>query len=189
MSQDDQVEEVEEEKLSFDGLGPDEDVILVLQKHAMILLKPGLIISVGAILVVASFAVFGASLYSSLAALIYIILAGYYGLSCWHLWQRSKYIVTTNRVISINQGGLFHKVISEVPINIIKNVSYETKGIGQTLLDYGTVNILTSGKEEPDVVFPDIGHPYEVQQRITEMMLKLSHPTNQVRPTSENVLR
>lgn len=183
----DSLEEVVE--FRFTGQGPNEDVLVVMQRHPMVLFKAGLIVSVGLILVVASFAIFGASSYSSLIATIYIILALIYGFASWHVWQKSHYIVTNNRVISMLQKSLFHRVISEVPIKLIKNVSYETSGLFQTILDYGAVKVLTSGKDEPDVSFLDISHPYGVQQRITEVMMSMPTNNDEVESIQGNVLR
>jgi hypothetical protein len=180
---------------SFEGQDPNEDVVLVLKKHPVILVKTTIVLAIGLVLVITCFDIFGASLYSSLAAIIYIILGGYYGLRNWHLRNNSTYIVTSNRVISVNQEGLFHRVVSQAPINIIKNVSYETNGPTQTLLKFGTVNILTSGTDKPDVTFADVPHPYEVQQRITLLMMNepsrdlSTRPLAEIKKNNPNVLR
>lgn len=185
-----EIEKIEEkEEFNFVGQGPNEDVLVVMQRHPMVLFKPGFIISFGAILVVSSYALFGASLYSSLISITYILAVFIYGFISWYAWVKSHYIVTNNRVISMAQKSIFHRVISEAPIKLIKNVSYETSGLFQTVLDYGTVKVLTSGKEDADVIFNDISHPYEVQQRITEMMLSNIEQMDPVEPIQGNVLR
>lgn len=180
---------------TFEGQEEDEDIILILKRHPIVLYKLIIILAVGLVLVITSFAIFGASLYSSLVTLIYLVFGGYHLFKDLYTRSSSSYIITTNRVISVDQNGLFHRVVSEAPINIIMNVSYETKGAYQTLFNYGQVNILTSGKGEPDVIFKDVPHPYSVQQKITSLMLGDSgkseepQPKAKIEPNKTNVLR
>lgn len=181
---------------TFEGQEQDEDIVLLLKKHPIVLYKIVVILALGLVLVVTSFAIFGASLYSSIATLSYSVLGGYYFFKGLYIRSSSSYIITTNRVISVDQDGFFHRIVSEAPINIIKNVSYETKGAYQTLFNYGRVNILTSGKDEPDVIFLDVPQPYSIQQKITSLMLDNLRVNNAreenkdvVKPNNLNVLR
>lgn len=152
----------------FQGQKAQEEILLHLQQHPMTMYKLGLALVGAALIVVATFALAGASVYSSIPLGIYVVIGGYYAFRAWYLWHGSHYILTTERVISVDQKGFFHRAVSEAPLDKIQNVSYEIEGPYQTFLDYGMVRILTAGQKDADVEFRFVHHPYDVQQEITD---------------------
>ena len=77
------------------------------------------------------------------------------------------YIVTTHRIVDIEQKGLFNHIVSEQSLERVQDVSSKVKGFFPTFLDYGLVLIQSAAAKnlfhfkqvpEPDVVARKIGN-------------------------------
>lgn len=77
------------------------------------------------------------------------------------------WIVTDQRIISIEQIGLFNYSTSEQSILKVQDVTAEIKGKRQTFLDYGHVHIQSAGEAER-FVFEQVPHPREVARIIMQ---------------------
>ncbi|MBI2427159.1 MAG: PH domain-containing protein [Candidatus Kerfeldbacteria bacterium] len=81
------------------------------------------------------------------------------------LWRRNGVVVTPERLMDFDQRGLLYRAISEVPLSKIADVSYVQKGIGATLVGYGTVTVHTSG-DTPDLEIRSVKDPNRVREMI-----------------------
>lgn len=79
------------------------------------------------------------------------------------------WIVTTERIINIEQKGLFARVVSELHLNQIQDVTSETLGFLPTVLSYGDVFIQTAGTRER-FNFKNIDNPEEVKKTISRLV-------------------
>lgn len=86
---------------------------------------------------------------------LFVLLFFYADLIDYHL---DIWVVTDRRLISIEQIGLFNRVVAQQPIEKIQDVTQEVKGKLQTLLDYGNVHIQTAG-EQQRFVFEEVPKP------------------------------
>jgi membrane protein YdbS with pleckstrin-like domain len=84
------------------------------------------------------------------------------------IWQKNQLIVTTHRVIDIDQQGFFDKTVSEIPYDQIEDVAGRTKGIFGTIFRYGELNIQT-GAGKIQIVLQKIKQPVALQQQINEL--------------------
>ncbi len=75
------------------------------------------------------------------------------------------WIVTTERVINIEQHGLFNRVAAEMHLAMVQDVSAEVRGPLHTFLDYGDVHIHSAGPIK-SFHFKDIPNPERVRQAI-----------------------
>lgn len=103
--------------------------------------------------------VFGLSLYYLFIVLFYFADLVDYHLDIW--------VITDKRLVSIEQMGLFHRVVAEQPVLKVQDVTHETKGKLQTMLDFGNVHIQTAGEQER-FIFEDVPHPDRVAKLILE---------------------
>ena len=74
-------------------------------------------------------------------ALVWIIasiLYGVYGIIVWYL---DCYIITSKRIIDIDQKSMFRRTVAEVEIENIQEAIYEINGPLEAFLNYGTVKI------------------------------------------------
>lgn len=81
------------------------------------------------------------------------------------------WIVTTERIINIEQQGLFNRVASEMHLPLIQDSSAEIKGMIQTFLDYGDVHIQSAG-ESQRFNFKNVPHPEQVRMTILQLAEK-----------------
>ncbi|HJV32414.1 MAG TPA: PH domain-containing protein [Patescibacteria group bacterium] len=77
-------------------------------------------------------------------------------------------IVTNDRIIDINQKGLFGRSVAELDLTRVQDVHSTIKGIIPTMLNFGTVEVQTAATEE-NFVFEQIHDPHKVRQRILEL--------------------
>ena len=80
------------------------------------------------------------------------------------------WIVTNDRIVDVEQLGLFSRSISELDLFRIQDVTTDVKGIFPTLLNYGTLTVKTASNNI-NIVFKDIPHPNDVR----ENLIQLSH--------------
>ena len=78
------------------------------------------------------------------------------------------WIVTNDRIIDIEQLGLFNRTISELDLFRIQDVTSEVKGIFATFFDYGNVSIKTAS-QNLDIVFHDIPHPNIIRKTLIDL--------------------
>lgn len=103
------------------------------------------------------------------AVLVVSLLVGlFYGFRTLWVQQLNAFILTPQRIIDVDQRGIFHKVVSETTYDKVQDVSYVVKGIGPTLFRYGTIVIQTAGNAA-NLELAGVRHP----QRVQELIVKL----------------
>ncbi len=78
------------------------------------------------------------------------------------------WIVTNERIINSEQLGLFNRVVSEVNLDQIQDITSETKGLLATFLTFGNVYI-QSAAEKQRFQFKNIDNPDTVKIKIGEL--------------------
>lgn len=91
-----------------------------------------------------------------------IWLAFYHEFVDYHL---DVWVLTDQRVVNIEQKGLFERMISELNVSKVQDVTSEIHGHVATLLDYGNVYIQTAA-EQQRFAFLQIPHPEEVARLV-----------------------
>ena len=79
------------------------------------------------------------------------------------------WIVTNQRVINIEQKGLFSRIVSEKDLGKMQDITSEVDGFFATLLNYGDVHIQTAGETER-FIFRQIPFADEVSRRISNLV-------------------
>ena len=79
------------------------------------------------------------------------------------------WIVTNERIINIEQKGLFNRVASELQLNAVQDVTSDVKGLVRTLFDYGDVVIQTAGGVKR-FHFKGIPNPEEIKERVIHLV-------------------
>ena len=77
------------------------------------------------------------------------------------------FVITSERVIRIEQHGPFSRTIAELRLERVQDVTVEQHGILPTLLHYGNVRVQTAG-EATAFVFRAIPHPIKVKEVVME---------------------
>ena len=79
------------------------------------------------------------------------------------------WIVTSERIMNIEHHGLFSRIISEMHLNLVQDVTSETHGVLAFFLSYGDVHIQTAG-ERQRFVFKSVDNPDDVKRRIVKLV-------------------
>jgi hypothetical protein len=103
------------------------------------------------------------------ALAVYIMFAGIILMTQFTDYYLDTWVVTTERIINIEQRGLFSRVVSTLHLNQIQDVTSETHGFLNTFLTYGDVYIQTAGTRER-FNFKTIDNPEEVKNAILELV-------------------
>jgi len=77
-------------------------------------------------------------------------------------------IITNDRILDIEQKGLFGRQISELDLTRIQDVNSSVKGIIPSIFNYGHVEVQTAGEEE-NFEFIDVHDPHGIRKRIIEL--------------------
>ena len=79
------------------------------------------------------------------------------------------WIITNERIINIEQEGLFNRTASELDLAAVQDTTAEIRGILQTLFTYGQVYVQTAG-EKGRFHFKNIDNPEHVKELITRLV-------------------
>lgn len=104
------------------------------------------------------------------------LFASIYFLSVWLFsfmeftdYYLDTWIVTTERIMNVEQKGLFNRIASELHLAAVQDVTSLQTGIIGTFLDYGDVSIQTAAEKER-FRFQKIDHPEKVKETIIRLI-------------------
>ncbi len=98
------------------------------------------------------------------------VTAGFlYAVRAAVIWRWNVFVITTHRIVDIDQRGLFDRMVSEAPHDRIQDVSYRVRGIFGHIFGYGTISLQTAGNAM-NLEIRGIADPREVHHVITEQM-------------------
>lgn len=161
----------------------DEEVMLVFKKHPIVMRKGLIIGSFGLLLpmlfILALTFIYANnpeklpsvnSFYIALGAGFLLAIAAMF--PYWIGWNYSVYIITDQRMIQINQKGLFKRSMVALGLDQIQMVNYEINGIEQTLLGFGTIVVQTF---VGSLTINDVHHPAKIQKEMLHLLRDLGY--------------
>ncbi len=163
----------------------DEEVLLVFRKHPVVMRK-GLVISSLALLIGPLYTLIltyvkpdspPSLTFFGISFLLSLVLGVLVFLPFWIGWHFSVYIVTDQRLIQINQRGLFHRSMVGLGLNQIQMVNYEIAGLQETLLGYGTIMIQTF---VGSLTIHEVHKPALIQKELLEILREQGISISQV---------
>ena len=84
------------------------------------------------------------------------------GFMIWTEYYLDIWLITDQKLVSVDQAGIFSRRISTVQLNKVQDVTVEVHGIVATFLRYGDVKIQTAG-EEREFVIHKVADPSHVE--------------------------
>lgn len=173
----------------FEDQFDDEEMKLLFRKHP-IMMRKGLILAGIALLVpvLIIFILTFTSKTPTLNQFYFSLFAGFIlallvMFPYWITWYFSVYIVTNQRVIQLSQKGLWKKSMVDIGLDRIQIVSYEIKGIEQTLLGFGTIVIQTYVGE---LVIHEVSHPRKIQKQLSHILREQGYTQGQTIDSAQN---
>ncbi|PIU24035.1 hypothetical protein COT12_03240 [Candidatus Berkelbacteria bacterium CG08_land_8_20_14_0_20_39_8] len=152
---------------TFRGQRPDEKVIQVVRRHPIVFFWPLLqaTLALAVAIIIQIFFGFGTAFYTVAVLAAFFIFAVLFKI--FFIFNNSFCLITSQRVISVDQKGFFNRIITETEFSKIQDVSNSTAGMIGTTLNVGQVIIQTAGKENK-LIIKQIPDPYQIQQEITK---------------------
>lgn len=112
----------------------------------------------------------------SMTEVITRLVISIYYLGVWVFWFYSwldyyldVWLITNERVVSLEQKGVFNRRVSELRLARVQDVSSHVKGLWETFLHFGDIRVQTAG-EQPNFDFYEIPNPYEVSERLLRLV-------------------
>jgi len=84
------------------------------------------------------------------------------------LWQKNILIITSHRLIDIDQRGFFDKIVSDIPYDQVEDVMGRIKGFWGTIFRYGNL-VIQTGSGKVQIIVDKIKQPTFVGQEINEI--------------------
>jgi len=106
---------------------------------------------------------------------IILVNAFWYLITCGIFFERflnwffNVYIITNKRIIDMDFDHLLHKNISEAPLRNVEDITYEAKGMFQTLFHLGDIYIQTAA-EKREFTFENVANPRYVQDLLSDIV-------------------
>lgn len=98
-------------------------------------------------------------------------------LTAWTETYLDVWTITTDRIINREQHGLFNRVVSELDLKRVQDVTAEQKGFFPTIFYYGDVYVQSAGEKER-FVFEQISQPYKIAKVIQQLDEKAKKNTS-----------
>lgn len=102
--------------------------------------------------------------------ILYLMMLLLFLFFAWTVYYLDRWTITNQRLIDIEQHGLFSREVSEIPLHRVQDVTIEVHGLLETLLHFGTIKIQTAGERE----FLIRGVPHLTE--IKNVILKYTQP-------------
>lgn len=100
-----------------------------------------------------------------------IIFTWLYAFLIWIDYYLDVWIITDQRIVNIEQKGLFLRAASELQLSKIQDVTTDVVGLIPTVLNYGDVFVQTAGEKER-FRFRQVPDPYALKGLIMELYKK-----------------
>ena len=163
----------------FPGQEPNEKIIMVLRRHWWILFRIIFLYVVLALFmpVLRWLANEYTNLFDggTLTVILNLITSLYYFyiitffFHAWIDYYLDIWIITSERIVDIEQRGLFSRHISTQRLYRIQDVYSEVQGFLPTFFHFGDVHVQTAG-QNPRFVFKQIPNSYEVTKKIIALV-------------------
>jgi len=95
----------------------------------------------------------------------FFIFIWLFGFLTWIDYYFDTWIVTNERIVNIEQRGLFDRHVSELHFRNIQDVTTSVDGIIATILNFGDVSIQTAAEQER-FLFRMVPDPYKIKDII-----------------------
>lgn len=108
-----------------------------------------------------------------LGVVVLIAFALYINLRTLVLWSLHGMVITTERIIDIDQRGLFDREVSEVDFAQIQELRYNKKGILATLFGFGDLIVSTASNRDR-IELHGVSNPEAVQETLARLHRQFS---------------
>lgn len=159
---------------------PDEHVVFQLRRHPVIFIVDVLLILVLAVVPLGLYPVIVGTLPNLATSQFFlptaVLIGSSYYLLLWLFFfvnfvdfYLDLWIVTNDRVLNIEQRGLFSRTVSELDLSQVQDVTSEQHGIFAWVFGYGKVYIQTAAERER-FIFEQVPNPEEIRKNMLALV-------------------
>ena len=162
----------------FKGQKDGEEILMVVHRHWFDILSQFFIIFILLLLFFGSLifaspilSAFNGTVSPSLFLLgenIFFIFIWLFFFIIWIDYYFDVWIVTNERIVNIEQLGLFSRDVSELELERVQDITVEVLGIIPTFLNYGDLYVQTAGETER-FIFKHVPNPYAIKDLVMNM--------------------
>lgn len=105
------------------------------------------------------------SLIAQLFYLLWLLTVWIFYFFKWTVYMLDGWIITSDRLIDINQSSLFSRDVATLPLESVQDTKVEMNGIIAELLGIGTVTIQSAGNAR-EFIMNSVPEPHDVKERI-----------------------
>lgn len=167
--------------INFPGKDIGEEVFLVIRRHWIVYITHGLTSIVLLILPIIIGLLAAAYFNFSIAfPLNYILVLS---ISIFYLFLSTQFtisfmdyyfdiwLITNKRIIALEQKSLFNRIVSELALKNVQDITIEKNGILPTMLDFGTLFVQSAGKRTR-FTFENAPRIYEIKEELNDLVHK-----------------
>lgn len=171
---------VSPEGIRFETQEENEQVILFLRQHLIVMLPSVLLVLLLVVAPVLLFPLFLAVIplpfeipvrYMVVATAVWYVITFGVALTSFLRWFYNIYILTNIRLIDIDFIHLVYKEFSEARIDKVQDISFKSGGVTASFFNYGDVLVETAGGT-PNIEFTAVPNPAKVVETISSLLGK-----------------
>lgn len=162
---------------------PEERIVLKLRKHWVILLRdtigtvllalfPLILLAVTQLMAPQFLNFNGYLVFMSFASILWLLLIFLSLAVIWTDYYLDLWIVTDQRIISVDQISLFNRKVTTLSHERIQEITVKEENVMQAVFKYGTLDIETASPTDGDATMEGIPHPEHVRKTILEQSTK-----------------
>lgn len=159
-------------------LSPNEKILMVLHRHWIAIVWKfllGIFLLILPILIAPYFPTAAATIGTSqliiwFFVLIYLMAVTVIIFLFWIDYYLDIWIITSERIIDVEQKGLFNREVSEFMLDKVQDITLEVPNLMATFLRYGNLRIQTAGEREFSIM--QIPNLYEAKNLIMDYAQK-----------------
>ena len=178
----------------FQGQHENEDVLRIIHRHWFNIILQYIGIGCATIFLVVIFSILPKAAPITTDALppllllfllnTFLLFIWLYVFLIWVDYYFDVWIITNERIVNIEQKGLFNREVSELQFSRIQDVTSVVDGFIPTILNFGDVYVQTAAEEER-FVFRQIPDPYTIKDMV--MQLSRSGTPEEARQINEKI--
>jgi len=166
---------------TFPEQRPNEKVLVVIRKHAIVYVKIIIIFLVVIVLFLSIFLSIWFSYYSasdnsnatvivSLFSCLYLLFGLLFSMIAWINEQFDLFVVTNQRLLDITQISFLDRTVSSTPLEQIQDATSHVQGLFATIMNFGNLEIQTAAGDASVFRIDHIHDPGSKSRRILDLV-------------------
>ena len=107
----------------------------------------------------------------------YVLILWVIGFVFWTNYYLDVWIVTNQKILDIEQIGLFSREISILHLERIQDITTEVRGIVRTLVKFGDLHVQTAGQQR-EFIIRDVPKPDLIAKKVNDVLMRHKDNSN-----------